>query len=202
MAGVKYATRTTGLAGAWFQDELSPEHVLAEGGVAVAAAFPRLGQFTVTSPAGAALGATSIPVSALAGPIPSGTTLDWTGTGELSILTANALQGATSLAVGALDAAIEAGDTALYVPPGARRYLADGTLVGRTYAERNAGAGFGPYTAGDEEVYLVLYHKFDLDVDAELTFARHGSLVSEKYLPAGIDLAAVRARYETIAGRA
>lgn len=204
MVGVKYSTRTTGVAGAWFQDELSRDHVLEEGGLAVASAFPFLGQVVVTAPSGAAAGATSITVNALSGPIPTGTILDWSGTGELSLLTANALAGATTLAVQALDAAIEAADTATYVPAGARRYLANGTLVGRTIAERNAGTGFGPYAAGDadSETYLVLYDKHDLDENNELTFARHFSLVSEKYLPAGVDLAKIRALYETIAGRA
>jgi hypothetical protein len=202
MAGIEYQSRSTGNTGAWVQDELDRAHVLEEVARLDAAAFPVLGQVTVTAPSGAALGATSITVTALDGPIPAGTVLDFTGTGELAILTACAVDGATTLAVGALDAAIEAGDTATYAPAGARRFVASGTLVGRTYTERGAGAGFGPYAGGDEEVYLVVHDVFDADVNPEVTLYRHGSLVSEKYLPSGVNLTQVRANYQTVPGRA
>ena len=203
MAGVKYESRKTGLAGEWRQDELGREHVLEEGGRLVASAFPRLGQFTVTVGAGgAALATTSVPVTALGGPLPTGTILDFNGTGEFVKLTAPASEGATTLTVEALDQALEAGDTAVYAPAGARRFVPSGTLVGRTYAERDSGAGFGPFAAGDNEVYLLVHDVFDADVDPEVTFYRHGSLVAERYLPTGVPLAEVRSRYQTVVGRA
>lgn len=81
----------------------------------IALDFGRYDQVTVTvGGAGAAAAATAIPVNALSGPIPSGTTLDFTGAGEFAKLTANAAAGATSLAVEALDAGIEAADTAVF----------------------------------------------------------------------------------------
>lgn len=87
----------------------------------------------VTTGAGAAAGATSIPVSALTVAIPSGTVLNWTGSGEFSITTAAAAVGATSLTVEALDAAIEAADTATFAGSGAKTLKAGtvcGTLLG------------------------------------------------------------------------
>lgn len=83
----------------------------------------------VTTGAGAALAATSIPVTALTVAIPAGTVLNWSGAGEFSITTAAAAIGATALAVEALDAAIEAGDTATFAGTGAKTLKA-GTVVG------------------------------------------------------------------------
>lgn len=91
-----------------------------------------------------------------------------------------------------------------------RKYVESGTLVGRTVAERDAGRGFGPYSAGDstatpavpadDEVYLVLYDVWDAADDPETALYRHGSLVYEDKLPVGVDLAVVRANYETLGG--
>jgi len=200
MAGVEYESRTTVARGEWRQDELGREHVTVEGGRLNAAAFPFTGQITVTT-SGAALAATTMPVTALAGPLPNGTILDFTGIGELVKLTAAAVTGATSLSVEALDAAVEAGDTATYIPAGAKRYVPSGTLVGRTWAERDAGAGFGPFASGDNEVYLTNNDVSDATVDPEVSFYRPGGLVAEKYLPTGQNLTEIRARYQCIAGR-
>jgi hypothetical protein len=64
----------------------------------------------VVGAAGAALDATSVPVAALSGPIPSGTVLDFGGK-KFARLTADALQGATALTVAALATALVSGDT-------------------------------------------------------------------------------------------
>lgn len=202
MAGVSYQSRETGYSGEWRQDELGREHVLEEGGRLNAAAFPFLGQVVVTAPSGAALAATTITVSALSGPLPTGTILDFTGAGEIVKLTAPALAGATSIATEPLDAAVEAGDTATYVPSGARRFVPSGTLVGRTIAERDAGTGYGPWTSGDVDGGLTVHDVFDADDDPEIALYRHGSLVAEKYLPSGQNLTQIRTWYEFVPGRA
>jgi hypothetical protein len=62
---------------------------------------------------GAAVNATSVPVSALPTDMPSGTILTFTG-GKTATLTADALKDAVSLAVQSLPAALIAGDTARY----------------------------------------------------------------------------------------
>lgn len=69
---------------------------------------------TVTLSAQANAAATSLAVTALSGPIPSGTILDFTGTGEYARTTADAIAGATSISVEALDAQIESADTATF----------------------------------------------------------------------------------------
>lgn len=84
-----------------------------------------------------------------------------------------------------------------------------GTLVGRTMAERTAGTGFGPYSAGnptatpavpaDDEVYLVIYDVYDAAENPECALYRHGSLVYEDKLPVGTDVPVVRSNYETLA---
>ena len=86
-----------------------------------------------------------------------------------------------------------------------RKYAQSGSLVGRTYAERDAGRGFGPVaidgTSGDptdDEVYLLLYDVYDVNDNPEAALYRHTSLVHENKLPADTDVAAVRANYQTI----
>ncbi len=87
-----------------------------------------------------------------------------------------------------------------------RKYVESGALVGRTYAERDAGTGFGPLaidgTSGavtDDESYLLLYDVYDANESPEAALYRHGSLVYEDKLPVGTDIAAVRANYDTLA---
>ena len=86
-----------------------------------------------------------------------------------------------------------------------RRTVPSGTLVGRTYAERDAGTGFGPADVADNEVYLVLWDVTDAAMSNDVELYRHGSLVKENYLPGWNAMAAglkalVRANYETTKG--
>src|SRR4051794_40206386 len=67
----------------------------------------------VVGVAGAASGATTVPVAALSGAIPSGATLDFGG-GKTATLSAPASAGATSLTVTALAVSLVSGDTAQY----------------------------------------------------------------------------------------
>jgi hypothetical protein len=83
-------------------------------------------------------------------------------------------------------------------------FVEAGTLVGRTRLERTNGRGFGPYTDGDEEVYL-LARSVRLDEDTSCTLYRHGSLVHASGLPASItgtaaNLTKVRELYEMAVG--
>lgn len=80
------------------------------------------------------------------------------------------------------------------------RFIPSGTLVGRTIAERDAGDAFGPYTAGDDEVYLLIYDVTDANQNPEAELYRHGSLVKENFLPDGVDMATVRSLYTTTIG--
>ena len=86
-----------------------------------------------------------------------------------------------------------------------QKYVQSGTLVGRTYAERDAKAGFGPADVGDDEIYLTYYDTADALVNAEVEFYRPTSLVKENYLPNWGTLIAglktiLRARYQCVSG--
>lgn len=189
----------------WVGDWLDREHVLPGGAKLLASAFLREDAVTVTTTAEAAATATTIAVTALSGPIPSGTILSF-GAGEFARLTAAAAAGATSLTVEALPATIESGDTATYA--GVAGYaVRSGTLVGRTFAERAAGTAFGPWAANDDEAYLVLFDVVDVTENNDVELYRHGGLVKENLLPgfaslAAGALAAIRANYQTTTGRA
>ncbi|HRJ51071.1 MAG TPA: hypothetical protein PKU91_11075, partial [Phycisphaerales bacterium] len=84
-------------------------------------------------------------VAALSGPIPSGTILYFGESKDFATLAAAAAAGATSLTVQALPQIVESGDKATYAGAGTKKkVITSGTLLGRTYAERDANTPYGP----------------------------------------------------------
>jgi hypothetical protein len=164
----------------------------------------------VTLTANAAADATTLAVAALSGPIPSGVVLYFGESKELAMLTAAAAAGATSLTVQALPAAIENGDKATYAGSGMKpKTVKAGTLIGRTYAERDAGTGFGPADVAtpDDEIYLLAFDVSDAVKLNDCELYRHTCLVKEAMLPNWSTLttqqkAAIRSRYQCISAQA
>lgn len=188
------------------------EHVLSGGYVLDPAQFPKRDAVSVVvGAAGAAQNATTIPVAALSGAIPNSTTLKF-GTNKFATLTAPAAAGATTLTVSAIPTALVSGDTATYAP-NPEVFVAGGTLIGRTYTERDAGTAFGPaaYDGSnnltDNEVFLTLYTVWDALKNPEVAVytPRNGGIVYENYLPASSKLAnplaTIRSLYITKPGR-
>ncbi|MGL5926362.1 MAG: hypothetical protein ACRC32_25990 [Chroococcidiopsis sp.] len=186
-----------------------PKVLVPGGGHLNASAFTALSNATpiTVAAAGAAAGATTIPLqSAIASAVPSGKILDFTGAGKFAKLTAAAAEGATSLTVEALPQALVAGDMAYY-SMGDYLLVQSGTLVGRTYAERDAGIGYGPYATGDEEAHLLMFDVHDAltDNEAELYMAKSNNVVYENFLPNWTSLSTeiktfIRANYNCLIG--
>jgi len=163
---------------------------------------------TTTTPgaigAAVAAGSTMITVTALSGKVPAGTILQFVPGGALANVNADALTGATSIAVDPLGFPIPNAAVAQYRGTG-RVYIPSGTVVGRTYAERDAKAPFGPGLDTDDEVYL-LFHDIDDALDnADGDLYRPGGLVAENYLPVFSTLTAtmkgkLRAAYQCMIG--
>ncbi len=152
----------------------------------------------VVGAAGAAANATAVPVDALTGPIPAGTLLDFGGK-KFARLSAAAAAAAVSLAVDAIATALVDRDTATYKGLG-KKSIPSGTALGRTVAERDAGTGFGPAGAADDEVFLNYFDVTDADVLDDVEMYRPGAQVKENFLPAFAGLASgvktiLRARY-------
>ncbi len=190
---------------AWAGDYFNREHLVPGGAKVDASAFNAPDAVVVTvGAAGAAVDATSVPVAALSGPIPAGTTLDFGGD-KFATLTAAAAAGAETLTVRALVTALVEDDTATYAGAGALKNIPSGTPIGRTFAERANGDAFGPADDSDDEIYLVAFDVTDADNNADVELYRHGSIVKENYLPgfASMDsdlLAEIRALYQTTRG--
>lgn len=133
--------------------------------------------------AGAAAGATTIPISAISDSIPSGTILDFAGSGKFAKLTAVAAKGSTSLTVEALPQALVSGDIAYY-SVGNYILVESGILVGRTYAERDAGIGYSPANlATHEEIFLLYFDVHDALTDNECELYMKGNVVYVNFLP-------------------
>lgn len=154
---------------------------------------------------GAAADAASVPVTALPGAIPAGTVIDFGGK-KFARLTAPAAKNAVSLAVANLATALIAGDTGTYKGVG-KRSLPSGILIGRTYAERDAGTPWGPAdVAVDEEFYLTTRDLSDMSKDSTNEIYRHNKIVKENYLPEWATYpnevkAKIRQLYQCIGGK-
>lgn len=159
----------------------------------------------VVGAAGAAINATVIPVDTLSGPIPAGTVLDF-GAKKFARLTAAAEKDAVSLTVSALATALVDDDTATYKGVG-KKSLPSGSLIGRTFAERDAGTPWGPaVVASDDEIFLTTREIGDLTKDDTTELYRHNKVVKENYLPGWANLGStvktkIRALYTCIGGK-
>lgn len=208
MAGVTGTNWTETQRKPWAAQFLTPDRLVPGGARLDPTQFRVEDSVLVTvSGAGAAQGATAIPLaSALTGPIPAGTILRF-GADEYALLTSAAAAGATSLAVEALPAALEAADSTYYGGSGTRKKVVQsGTLLGRTYAERDAGTGYGPWATNDDEVRLVAFDNEDVDRNPDVDLVLPGTLlVRENFLPGWATWpsdrrAALRANYTTTVG--
>jgi hypothetical protein len=148
--------------------------------------------------AGAAGGAVAIPISpALDIPggigvanisstevlIPAGTVLDFGGA-KFARLTADAKRGDVSLTVAALPTALVDADVAVYNKSGPNaKFIQSGTIVGRTYAERDANTPFGLGVDTDDELFILAFDVPDTSLNDEGELYRHHLLVAENYLP-------------------
>lgn len=143
------------------------------------------GSKIVVGAAGALANAVLVPIkTALKNKIPAGTALVLNAAAKkIAVLSAEAPIGAVSLAVHPLPTALVEDDTATYLGIGKKR-VPSGTLVGRTYAERTAGTGYGPADVeNDDEIYLSAREAADLSKNNDMEMYRPGRLVKENFLP-------------------
>lgn len=168
----------------WMAEPLFP-HVLIPGGAKiVAASFPRVDQVAITLAAGAVTagsGKTVTFTAGLSGALPAGTILDF-GSSEFVTFPTGASAGATSVTDAVVAADLEGGETATYLGIGDRR-VESGTLLGRTFTERDAGTGFGPWALNDDEVYLLAFQIDNALIDNDVTLVRPQTLIKENWLP-------------------
>lgn len=199
----------------WLAEQYSADLLIPGGARVNPAVFPGSDAVRVTATAAAAVDAVAVTVAAVtrfanAVPIavgqvviPAGSIIDF-GAKKLAVVTANVVYGATSIAVRALGTAIAANDVGLFLGLG-DRYVPSGTLLGRTFAERDTAALFEPYADGDEEVYLTLWDSQNLEISNEVDLLRHTTLIKENWLTTfaaltALGKAAVRARYQLTIG--
>lgn len=166
----------------WAGDFGSRDYLLPGGATVEPSLFLKKDAVVVdVGAAGAGIGAVAVPVNALTGKIPSGTVLSFGGTKQ-AVLTADALAGAVSLTVAALPVALVDADVTTY-PGIGKKVIPSGTVLGRTYAERDAGTGFGPAADADDEVYLNFFQIDDADSVSDVELYRGRGVVYENFLP-------------------
>lgn len=189
----------------WNGDFFDQDSIMPFGIKLDPAQFNAVDAVKVTVTANRAVDAIDLPVTALSGPIPAGTVIDMGGK-KFARLTAPAVKNAVILAVAALATALVTNDTGTYGGVG-KKQTPSGILVGRTVAERDAGADWGPAdVAGDDEIYLTIRDNSDLLMDATNEVYRHNKVVKENYLPGfaaytGGQKTKLRALYSCIGGK-
>lgn len=152
----------------------------------------------------AAAGATSLTVAALPIAMAGGETATIPASSITLKTTADAIVGATTLTVEALAEPILTGDSATYAGAGVKKKrVASGTLIGRTYTERDAGTGYGPWAIADDDVHLVAFEITDAADRPDVELVAHGTKIYENALPGWTGSttqfkAAVRAAYQTM----
>lgn len=198
MAGqVIYAPERT--PPAWAGDGLNHKSIY-PGGIKLDASQFTSAELTVN--AIAAVDATSITLaSGLTREINVGQVIDFGGK-KFARPTVFAAVGATTITVAPLVTALAVGDTGNF---SGIKFVPSGTLVGRTFVERDAGADFGPGATTDDELFLLAYDVPNAIENPLGAAYRHTCLVFENYLPGWSGLAsgaktAIRSRYNCMLG--
>lgn len=187
-------------------EQLSPDKLLPGGSKLVASQFPREDAVTATLAAGAVTAGTRTLTFAtpLTNKIPAGTILNF-GSGKFVTFPTEVAKGATSAAGTTVAADLAGGESATF--PGSGPITVDaGTLVGRTFAERDADVGYGQPdvdSSPDSQLYLTAFAVMDATINADVTLIRHGTLIYENKLPGWSNLsndarARIRERYQCI----
>lgn len=189
----------------WSAECLPAENLLNAGTQLDLAQFSYADAQTLTLAAGAITSGSNKTLTlttALTDDLPAGTILNF-GSGKYATLTTKGAKGATTIAGVTLAANIAGGETTAYKGVSGHVVVPSGTLVGRTYTERDAGTGFGVAAVADDEIYIVAFQVERGEIDAGVTLVRHQTLIYEDKLPgwAGFDTdtkAKVRSLYQCI----
>ncbi len=191
----------------WCGDFLGREQLLPGGAKVDPNAFPLQAAQDVVIDGAVAAGAVLLTVDALTADLAPGTMLNFGIPGLMAFCPVGALAGAVTIECAPLDRAL-ADEMSAHVDATIRSNCPSGTAVGRTFAERDAGASFGLAQDADDEIMLVAYDRANLalinDIDLVRPFA--GVTVKENFLPNFDALspavkAALRARYICVVGR-
>lgn len=142
------------------------------------------GGFVVQMNGAAIATAVSLTVDPLKGPVKAGTLLNFTGPGEVAVVTTDAALGATTIAVEPLDAAIEDNDTAT-VPGTGKKKVPAGTPM----AEDATNHKIFPRTATAAATGLLATDALEDDRSAALTGygVLVGGVIYQNLLPVTLD---------------
>lgn len=205
---MKFEYTRSSTSARWAGDFIGADTLAPFPGKVDAAAFDAEGSVKViVAPAGAAQGATSIPVTGnlLSGAIPAGSVLRFSSDEFATVNAGGGVANGASVPVEALVNALESGDTAIYPGTSGRKYIPSGTVFGRTFAERASNAPWGPASDTDDEVLIGAREIFDARQMTDMEFYRPGKTVKENYLPGWATMSAaikakIRATYLTTVG--
>lgn len=194
---------TSRTAPRWAGDFRGRESLVPAGARLDPTQFNALDSVKVTMSAPAIIGAVSLDVDALTGPIPAGTILDFGGD-SFARVPAEVAAGAVAIPVAALGAAIADNAVSWYRGIGLIN-IPSGTFIGRTMAERDLGTPYGAWAPGDTDAWLTAFDVTDARKKPDCELYRHMMVVKENRLPGWAtkgdpEKAAIRGLYTCILG--
>lgn len=187
---------------ALFPARIDPTQFVDAGGINVTVGANAAGNAVSITVAALALAsyANSVVISSGVVVIPNGTTISFGGK-KFATLTADAKLGDTTLTVSALATALVTGDVAVYSPL-RTELIPSGTVVGRTFAQRDAGTSFGAVSVANlatyDELYLVAFDVVDASNFNDVELVRQGVRIKENYLPAYTAMSTAVSEVQTI----
>jgi len=188
----------------WAAEAINDGNMIPGGARIDPASFPYTDAFTVTATAAVTAGTgVTIPVNALDRQIPAGTVLNF-GSGKLATLTQTAYDGSMTLRAD-LAVSLVGAETAAFAGISGKKIIKAGTLVGRTWAERDSGVPFSVAADADEEIYLLALDVENALETPDCDLLRHNAMVRDHLLPGWTSLstalkAKVRSLYVCVRG--
>jgi hypothetical protein len=169
---------------AWCGDFLGRDQLLPGGAKVDPTQYPTYSAVTVTLTAAAAAGAVALTVAALSAAIRPGTVLNFGNPGLLAYAPNGAAAAATSIVVTPLARAIPNASAAV-TDANAHAVVPSGTIVGRTFAQRNAGTSLHLALDTDEEIFIVAFENPNVNRVNDVALVRPGAgvVVKENFLP-------------------
>lgn len=191
----------------WCGDFLGREQLVPGGAKVDPAAFVTQAAQTVEIDGAVAAGAVLLTVDALTADLAPGTMLNFGIPGLMAYCPVGAVAGAVTIPCAPLDRAIPDEATAI-VGATSHKNCPAGTVVGRTFAERDAASPYGIAADADDEIAIVAFDRVNIDVISDIDLVRPfaGVTIKENFLPnfdalSAAVKAAVRERYLCTIGR-
>jgi hypothetical protein len=190
MAGIRYTPTISTADIGWLGEAPNYKTLMPHGAMADPTAFDPVDKVTLTTSGSTAASSKVINLTGKINNsvgIPSGTVLTF---GAVNVTTSAWVSPEAASIPVFPTSAIIADATAYNYPGYGARPIRSGTVVGRTYAERDTGVPFGLAVDADDEIYFVAFDVPDVLKSTEIVLVRYQVRIKENRVPGWAALSA------------